>query len=268
MKCELEPYNRGMPDATLLDDLRGVARKLGKDYVTIDEYNEHGRWYPSTPQRRFGGWCKAHELAGPKKVRNYDATAEDCVRDIERVAETLGKTTLTTSEYERYGTFSLALIRRRCGSWEAAIERAVLIVSPLYHKRKTDEQLFENLEHLWEVLGRQPKTCDFVQSLSQYSYDCYKRRFGSLRKALEVFVASFENHEPGQSEAPPKETVVDTSLVAAAKHHGTSRTIGWRMRFLVARRDAFRCRICGISPALKPGTVLVVDHIVPWAAPG
>ena len=35
------------------------------------------------------------------------------------------------------------------------------------------------------------------------------------------------------------------------------------MRFLVMRRDDFKCGICGSSPAMKPGTLLVVDHIDP-----
>jgi hypothetical protein len=264
MKFELEPENRGMPDAALLDDLRGVACKLGKDYVTQDEYDEHGRWCAATFKKRCGSWCKAHELAGLRKIRNYDATAEDCVRDMERVAKKLGKATLTMSEYKRYGTFSDVLIQRRCGSWIAAIERAGLTASPLHHKRATDEQLFENLEHLWETLGRQPKRPDFVKPLSKHSYDVYPRRFGSFRKALEAFVASFGSHESQQSEEPTKETTVGSPPVAVSKRHRTSRAISWRVRFLVMRRDHFRCRICGTSPATKPGTVLVVDHIVPW----
>ena len=268
MKFELEPDNHGKPDTDLLDDLRGVARKLDKDFVTKNEYNEHGRWCAATFQKRFGSWCKAHDLAGLGRVRNYDATKEDCVTDIDRVAKKLGKTTLTTSEYSRYGRFSVPLIGRRCGSWDAAIEQAGLTASPLYHKRTTDEQMFENLEHLWESLGRQPTRYDFVKPLSQYSYGIYPRRFGSFRKALEAFVASLEKRDGEPAEAPTKETSVDTLQVAVVKRHRTSRTISWRMRFLVMRRDDFKCRICGASPAMKPGTLLVVDHIDPWVDGG
>lgn len=269
MKFELEPDNRGMSDTAILDDLRNVARKLGKDYITKKEYNEHGRWCAATVQKRFGpnGWCKANELARLKKIRNYDATAEDCVRDIERVAKQLKKTMLTTSEYKRYGMFCVPLISSRCGSWEAAIKRAGLTLSPLCHKRATNEQLFENLEHLWEALGRQPKRPDFVKPLSRYSYDVYNR-FGSYRKALEAFVASVENHEAGQSDEPPKEAAIDTLHAVVVTRHSTSRTISWRMRFLVIRRDGYKCRICGACPANKPGTVFVIDHIVPWAGGG
>jgi hypothetical protein len=268
MKFELDPYNRGMPAAALLDDLRGVALKLGKKYVTKDEYNENGRWCASTLQKRFGSWCKAHEVAGLDKVRNYDATAEDCVADIQNVAKRLGKTTLTTSEYSCHGKFCAVLISRRCGSWEAAIERAGLTASPFYHKRTTDEQLLENLENLWEALGRQPGRPDFVKPLSRHSYVVYQRRFGSFRKALEAFVASFESREPERFAEPVKPPTADSPRTPTPKRHKTSRTISWRLRFLVMRRDGFRCQFCGDSPATTPNVRLDIDHIIPWAEGG
>ncbi|HEX4129145.1 MAG TPA: hypothetical protein VHZ24_03820 [Pirellulales bacterium] len=77
MKFQLAPYNRGLSDDVILDDLRGVAQKLRKEYVTKEECNEHGRLSASALQKRFGSWCKAHKLAGLRKIRHYDATADD-----------------------------------------------------------------------------------------------------------------------------------------------------------------------------------------------
>jgi 5-methylcytosine-specific restriction endonuclease McrA len=37
---------------------------------------------------------------------------------------------------------------------------------------------------------------------------------------------------------------------------------------MVMRRDGFRCRQCGQSPATTPGTILVLDHIQPWSRGG
>jgi len=268
MKFKLEPYNRDAPDTELLADLLAVARGLNKGYVTKDEYNKHGRWCAATFQKRFGSWCRAHDLAGLERVRNYDATAEDCLADIRRVAKKLGKGGVTTVEYRCSGRFSPELVTRRGGPWADVMARAGLAVSPLYHKRATNEQLFENLECLWERLGRQPKRPDFVKSLSRYSYDTYCRRFGSLRKALEAFVGSFDGDEP-ENHGQSKKKATDNPLpTAPPKRHKTSRAISWRTRFLVMRRDRFRCRICGDSPARKSSTVLVVDHIVPWDGGG
>jgi 5-methylcytosine-specific restriction endonuclease McrA len=40
------------------------------------------------------------------------------------------------------------------------------------------------------------------------------------------------------------------------------------MRFLVMRRDNFKCRICGKSPAKNPEIELHVDHVKAWAEGG
>jgi hypothetical protein len=59
--------------------------------------------------------------------------------------------------------------------------------------------------------------------------------------------------------------IPDVPLLPSVIVHKTSRTVSWRVRHLVVIRDNCTCRICGVSPALKPGTVLVVDHVFPWA---
>ena len=67
MKFELEPHHRNVPDHDLLQDLARVARELGKDKVTIDEYNEKGLYHNTTLTRRFGSWFVALEKAGLNK---------------------------------------------------------------------------------------------------------------------------------------------------------------------------------------------------------
>ena len=50
--------------------------------------------------------------------------------------------------------------------------------------------------------------------------------------------------------------------------HKTSRDINLRLRFLVMKRDNFKCCICGRSPATTPGLELHIDHIKPWSKGG
>lgn len=267
-RFQLAPYNWGLSDETLLDDLRSVARKLGKSYVTKVEYDKLGRLCASTLQNRFGSWCKAHELAGLREIRHFNTTAADCINDLRLVANKLGKTILTTNDYRPHGQYDIGLIARRCGSFRAALDQAGLAPSPKCHQALTDEELFENLEHLWEALGRQPTKNDYFKPLSQYSCTPYVRRFGSYRKALEAFVSSFESESTSQASEGPETSIVRLSEAVLPARHKTSRSISWRMRFLVMRRDHFKCRLCGASPALKPGIVLVVDHIKSWESGG
>jgi len=271
MKFELQPSNRGLSDDDLLKDLRSVALSLNKSYVTKEEYDRAGRLCSSTFQNRFGSWCRAHELAGLKRIRYYDATAEDCLADIKRVAVLLGRDSVTVAEYKEHGKYCAPLVVRRFGSWRTALQKAGLRVSARFHAMITDEQLFENLEHLWESLGRQPTISDFVKPLSLYSYAPYPRRFGTYRRALEAFVKAFESPEqnrPDGEAAPSEQHGCVCSPSLAATRHKTPRSVGWRMRFLVMRRDDFKCKTCGCSPALRSGTILVVDYVVPWVDGG
>ena len=67
---------------------------------------------------------------------------------------------------------------------------------------------------------------------------------------------------------PPLEEMKPIVLNRPTPAKKTLRAVNWRLRFLVMRRDDFKCRQCGCSPAIKPGTVLVVDHVVPWSKGG
>lgn len=85
MKFELDTYNRNTPDQELLDDLIKVAQELGKYKVTIDEYNEKGKFHSTTLTRRFGNWFDTLEKAGLKKTRNLNLTNEELFENIEQV---------------------------------------------------------------------------------------------------------------------------------------------------------------------------------------
>jgi hypothetical protein len=267
MKFELKPYNRDLSDDELLDDLKKIAAQLSKDYVTKDEYDQHGRLCSATFAKRFGSWGKSHELAGLRRVRNFQATAEDCIADIQQVASKLNTNCITNEDYKKHGKFSLPLITKRVGSWKTAIERAGLNLSEQFKESITEEALFENLEQLWEKLGRQPSVKDFVKPLSQYSYSSYPRRFGSYRKALEAFITFVGDDKSKTPDLPKASTAVD-SEAHNRKAHRTSRNISWRMCFLVMRRDNFRCCFCGKSPATDTGIILHVDHKTAWAEGG
>ena len=186
----------------MLEDLRKVASKLTKEFVTQEEYDKNGgRFAAATLKKRFG-WCKAHELAGLKKNRNYKITREECIASIKQIAETLKKTTITKGEYLANGGFGERIIYRHFGSWKVFVEGTGLNVAPEFHETATEDQLFENIERIWELLGRQPKASDFSESFSLFSAGTYARRFGSLRKALEAFVASVAIEGTAQAENP------------------------------------------------------------------
>lgn len=194
MKFELDTFNRNTPDQDLIMDLIRVSKEIGNDRVTIEEYNEKGKFHSTTLTRRFGSWFKSLEKAGLEKTRNLNIT---------------------------------------------------------------DEELFENLETIWLKLGRQPRYTDISKPLSKFSVGTYEKRYGGWRQALERFVEFINSEEI--------ETIktLETKTEVVPKHK-TKRDINWRLRFLIMRKDNFKCVACGRNPAINSEIILHVDHIIAW----
>ena len=189
-------------------------------------------------------------------------TDEELLTELKRVALELNKTAVNREENDERGKYGTTTYIRRFGSWFNALEKAGL------EKTRTpmnlpEENLFQNLEEIWIKLGRQPRYAEVQKPLSRFHVGTYENRFGTWRKALEAFVAFVNNEEHASSEEAIKSIDVEQSTL-----HKTKRGINWRIRFIVMRRDNFKCKNCGRSPATDPSIILHVDHVKAWANGG
>jgi hypothetical protein len=91
MKFTLEPHHRDVPDDELIQDISRVAKELGKPTVTIDQYNENGRFHATTQIRRFGSWFKVLERAGLQKTRNLNISTDDLFENLAELWLRLGR---------------------------------------------------------------------------------------------------------------------------------------------------------------------------------
>jgi hypothetical protein len=179
----------------------------------------------------------------------------DILSDIRRVANDLGVATVRARAYRHHGRFSATVAKTRFGSWNNALRAAGLSITSEHEL--TDEQLFDNLREVWMLLGRQPRTAEMCPPHSRYSRHPYKRRFGSWLTAMKAFVAAIDQ---------PASNGADVQALATISRGPRDPSL--RLRFLVMRRDSFKCRHCGRSPANDSTIELHVDHIVPWANGG
>ena len=182
-------------------------------------------------------------------------TDVELISDIQRVAKVAGTNVVSFRPYSEVGNDHPSTAALRFGTWNKALISAGLEIAS--ERDITDERLFENLMHLWEYYGRQPRFRELARPPSVISSGPYQRRFRSWMKALEQFVA-YANAQDMQPPIP----------VEAATGHKTGRDPSLRLRFRVMKQDNFSCRACGASPALKPGLSLHVDHIKAWSLSG
>lgn len=126
MKFELEESPRGAPDEELLEDLRRSAKTLGRETITMAEYEEVGKTHPSTIQRRFGSWPNALKLAGLQPSRSKIGISDDeLFENIKSLWMSLGRQPRYTEVKAPNSLFSAGTYENRFGSWSKALGRFV-----------------------------------------------------------------------------------------------------------------------------------------------
>ena len=121
MRFELESHHRNVPDDELSDDLKNVASELGKSKVTIDEYNERGKFHATTLTRRFGSWFVALEKAGLQRTRNLNISNEELFENIVQVWTNLGKQPKYNDMIRDISKYSAGTYEKRFGGWRKAL---------------------------------------------------------------------------------------------------------------------------------------------------
>lgn len=111
-----------IPETHLIEDMQRVAKKLGKEAITIAEYEEHGKFGSSAISKRFAGWNKAKMAAGLKIGRLYNSTEEDYFENILDVWQTLGRQPRYQEMTAPLSRLNISSYERKFGSWRSALE--------------------------------------------------------------------------------------------------------------------------------------------------
>ena len=237
MKFELNDYHRNISDQELIQDVQDVAKSLGKDTLTGSEYSLHGKYYDSTLRRRFGSWKKVLEACNLETVgHNFkcNISNEEMITDLKRVAGIVNLESPTQESYDKYGKYHSATLCRKYGSWNNVLKFAGMKLN--LNRKMSNEEMFEEIERVWIIVGKQPTATDMKSGISKYSLNSYVRRFGGWRKALEAFV-DFINSDTttltGEGAENKNTQTVTCSLSENNEYHKTPRDINLRLRFKV-----------------------------------
>lgn len=183
--------------------------------------------------------------------------------DLRKTAKKLGKNHISFNEYETEGVYNPGTLCSRFGGWNEALAKAGLKVKKIW--RISDDELLGNMKNVWDSLGRQPLWDEMECSISLYCPTTYARRFGSWRRALQEFVKSVSKgkYKPEKEQFLSTKTGVKKRILKKINSH-----VNKSMRFDVLRRDNYKCRLCGASPAMDSKITLHVDHIIPASKGG
>lgn len=211
----------------------------------------------------------ALEKAGLSATKDYYVTDQQIINELKRVANLPNVKVLSKDTFNKYKIISnISTISRHFGSWSKALRKAGLSISSS-QARYSEEDLFENLLNVWTYRGRQPTLTEMNEPPSKITPNTYSNHFGNWRKSLEAFVKYANKGEQEAFITRKKEYVQEkTELDINYIKHKTSRGINLRLRFLVMKKDNFKCKNCGRSPATNHNVVLHVDHIKPWSKGG
>ena len=130
MEFKLETYHRNTPDEELIADIQDVALKLKKNTVTISEYEEYGKFHPSTLKRKFGSWFKVLELAQLEASRSkLNIPEKELYKNIEEVWISLGRQPKYDEIKKPFSKYSAGTYDKRFGSWGKALQKFVVYIN-------------------------------------------------------------------------------------------------------------------------------------------
>ena len=142
MKFELNEYHRNTSDNELIDDLKSVAECLGKQKITIEDYNEYGKYHATTLTRRFGSWFTCLEKAGLEMTRSFIGISdEELFDEIENVCTTLGKQP-SYSQMRDMARFSMGTYEKRFNGWRGALKAFIDFIND----ESNDKTVIDNTE--------------------------------------------------------------------------------------------------------------------------
>lgn len=248
MKFELEQYHRGITDEELIADLKRVANGLNKDFVSFQRYKKRGKYDSTTLARRFGSWSEALKRAGLQVNRHPPRISEEeLFQNIEEIWVKLGRQPRVTEIQKPLSKYSPGAYQKRFGTWRKALTKFVTYINNEESSSSGPAVSF---------------TSDHVKSSLELTQGVPSAPVPAPQsKPTPDYVAKIADDPCGEEATKGLE-------IEPSTQHKTKRSINWRLRFVVMRRDNFKCKNCGRSPATDPSIVLHVDHKVAWANGG
>lgn len=259
-------------DESLMDELKRVATLAISEKLSKSEFDKHSKVHSTTIVKRFGSWRIALSMAGLNTKyddSNKKLSKSDIIEELKKVHKIICKS-FTFKEFKHHSNISSNSINKYFKGYSEA-----LIEAGIFPKKESlrydDKERFENLLTVWTHYGRQPSYKEMSKPPSLIGGKSYVTRWGSWIKALLAFLErvnqDIDFEEIANEETASKKVQKNANLKTKTPQ-SDKREIPLGLRYDVLKRDNFKCKLCGKSPATEINCKLQVDHILAWANGG
>lgn len=158
--------NKSTPEE-MLADIKAIVDRENLLWLSEKQYKIYGGGYsPATIKKHFKTWDEALKKIGLNKAnKRYKKHAcckskDDLLADVKATAQKLNKSTITCSEYDKYGLYGRSCAYNLICGWKNVLKQADLEITPYKTEGYTKEQLLEAICNAWVRLKRQPNSGD------------------------------------------------------------------------------------------------------------
>lgn len=216
-----------------------------------------------------------------RKYQGSKIPRDKILAELERVAKIFNYVDFRQDDFDKHASISNYTVYREFGSWQNALvflsnylkDKGINFKITTRRSSYSDKELFEEMERIWVKIGHQPSKDEWHSADYKISYDTYPRHFDSWQNACLKFIEYKSGHailaEPSEIQSK-NEKVEENKYGINLEPQKTrcTRTISLSIRVKVLARDKFKCVFCGKSPAINVGTLLHIDHVVPFSKGG
>jgi hypothetical protein len=203
------------------------------------------------------------------------------IDELEKAAKHFNYIEFGWRDFNTVAGISASTIKKHFGSWKKGIEilrqhliTKGLVLSPRPYSPNrihSDEDLFREMERIWIIIGQRPSRTEWEMNKPKIAYNTYKQRFGSWTNACLKFIEYKMGSYVNRDDFIINNIRENKSLTGSSPiqfKQGISRNVPVSLRYKVLKRDNYRCTFCGKSPVTNFGTILHIDHKIPFSKGG
>lgn len=124
MLLEYVDKTNKVTDDELLSDLQRTSKAIGKQSLTIAEYEQHGHYNPTTIIRHFGSWNNALNVSG-LQISNKQYTTQELFDNLAKIWIKIGHQPSRRDLSLFQSPISYKAYERKFGKWSVALKSFV-----------------------------------------------------------------------------------------------------------------------------------------------